>query len=730
MKANVHYNTLNHAAKQGGGPFHGHELRLTVGLIVKNEEKTLEKCLSSLVPLLKAVPSELIITDTGSTDRTVEIAQKYTDRIIPFEWCGDFSAARNAGLDAARGEWFLYLDGDEWFDDVTPLVEFFNSGECDAYGTAAYAVRNYRDLLGDIYSDDYVCRVFRRFPGIRFRNKIHEDFVGREPTKMLGAFVHHYGYAFRTEEEKKKKFDRNQALLEEELKADPNDRKALLQISGNLFEESPEKAAEYAAHGLELDRKANPQNLLLSQTRFASQMISAYYNSHRYADVISTAEDALKVKGVPDVFRLEFYRFCQTAAWELKDYEACAAYGEKCQTLYADYFSGKMDRSALVYGTFPLITPEERQKSLAMTGQAYWKLGKEDEARECLDRLDLTGQKTWNRGFLTFCTDLASGTGDWGIAAEFYRRILALNDDGKTEALLAHLNWYYDNFPSKQREIASAFTGMENGGVWPLFCRLRLAELDGDRERATALLDELCRREEPWNACYADILWYAVKERKNLVPLLPHVDADDLPAMAAAMQSAHEEYSREVGDYFAQFSFDSAKALLCASCLLERAVLSRTAKEDAERYRNMVFACFENLSKFVRAIYRPEMLAESGLSALPRAHRFGYYAGLALEAKRTGDGAGYLADLRKGLAECPAMKDCAEFLLSDFEKEQKKRDADSEEFTALAKQVKRNIEQLIARGDLKQAGAYTQQLAKLIPEDEDLRRYRALITAG
>ncbi len=162
MKANI--NIVKKLADiKSDGPFHGHELRLTIGLIVKNEEKTLEKCLSSLVPLLKAVPSELIITDTGSTDRTLEIAQKYTDHIIHFEWCDDFSAARNTGLDVARGEWFLYLDGDEWFNDVTELVDFFNSGECDQYGSMAYIQRNYIDLLGDSYGDAYVCRTFRRF---------------------------------------------------------------------------------------------------------------------------------------------------------------------------------------------------------------------------------------------------------------------------------------------------------------------------------------------------------------------------------------------------------------------------------------------------------------------------------------------------------------------------------------------------------------------------------------
>ena len=54
-------------------------MKLTIGMIVKNEEKWLDKCLSAIKPILDNVDSELIITDTGSTDRTVEIAKKYSD---------------------------------------------------------------------------------------------------------------------------------------------------------------------------------------------------------------------------------------------------------------------------------------------------------------------------------------------------------------------------------------------------------------------------------------------------------------------------------------------------------------------------------------------------------------------------------------------------------------------------------------------------------------------------
>ncbi len=726
MKAHVRTDIKQAENGGGGGPFHGHELRLTVGLIVKNEEKNLGKCLSALEPLLEAVPSELIVTDTGSTDRTVEIARKYTDHVIRYEWNDDFSAARNTGLDEARGEWFLYLDADEWLDDAAPFIHFFNSGECDRYGSAAFAVRSYRNITGSSFRDDYVCRAFRISSGTRFRNKVHESVVLCFPMKMLNALAHHYGYAFRNEEERKKKRDRNEKMLEAELKANPDDKKALLQYSEQIVEDSPEKAAEYAERALAVEQRENPENRCHMQTRYVNALLTAYFNCHRYADIIPTAEKALKKEKTQNVYHLEFYRLCQIAAWQLKDYESAAKYGTLCVDLYPDYDSGKLDRSMLVYGTFPFVIPGERDKSLVMSGQAYLRLGKLKEARKCLESLDLAAEGSMRNDSLPFCTDLAAKEEDWGVAVEFYRRVLALGDEGKTAALLAHLNACYLNFPSRRRAMALAFAEAEGDGGWLLLCRLRAAVQENDRARAAAAFDALCRKGGEWGAGFADVFWYAVNEKKNLVPLLSHVVVDEFPAVATAMQAEHEDYSAVLAGFFEAFSFESAKALFCSVCLLERAVLSRNAKETPERYRKLADAYLENISKFVRAVYKPEVLTESGLSVLPHGARFGYYVGLALDAKRVGDGAAYLENLRRGLKEKPAMKDCVGFLLKNFEEEQKKSDAKAEEFSALAKQVKRDIERLIAQGDLKQAGDYTLQLAKLIPEDDDMRRYRRL----
>ena len=73
-------------------------MTLSACMIVKNEEKDLERCLKSVRPHV----DELVIVDTGSTDRTVEIAEYYADKLRFFEWTGDFSAARNFSMDAVR----------------------------------------------------------------------------------------------------------------------------------------------------------------------------------------------------------------------------------------------------------------------------------------------------------------------------------------------------------------------------------------------------------------------------------------------------------------------------------------------------------------------------------------------------------------------------------------------------------------------------------------------------
>lgn len=206
--------------------------QLSIGMIVKNEEKYLERCLKALLPLKEEISCEIIVTDTGSTDKTVEIAQKYADTVLNFTWCDDFAAARNTGVEAATGEWFMFVDADEIFDDsIMEIAKFIKSEDRDSYDNANYLMRNYKEV-GVVKNEFRPNRLFNFTKKKRqFVNKIHETILFTSPTKVLDCVAEHYGYIT---EVLSKKHERNKILLIKELALQPNN----IRTAKHLFDVS------------------------------------------------------------------------------------------------------------------------------------------------------------------------------------------------------------------------------------------------------------------------------------------------------------------------------------------------------------------------------------------------------------------------------------------------------------------------------------------------------------
>lgn len=208
---------------------------LSISMLISGK-KDMGKSLESLRCFKETIPCEIILVDTGCNAEQRVLAEGYADKVIDFLWCGDFAAARNVGLQAARGEWFMYLDDDEWFDDPQEIIAFFKTGEYKNYNCASYTVRNYLNLQGTMYDDSYPSRMVKLEPCTRFSGKIHEYLEPfKLPKKTFSDFVHHYGYVYKNEEDKKKHAERNIEPLIEMCKAYPGEPRWICQLAQEYF---------------------------------------------------------------------------------------------------------------------------------------------------------------------------------------------------------------------------------------------------------------------------------------------------------------------------------------------------------------------------------------------------------------------------------------------------------------------------------------------------------------
>ncbi|MCL2224305.1 MAG: glycosyltransferase [Defluviitaleaceae bacterium] len=241
---------------------------LSIGMIVKNEQKYLRDCLTSIQPILDAVDSELIIFDTGSTDETVQIAKEFTNHVYEIEWRNDFAWARNHTIEKAQGDWYMFVDADEIFTDVSDIITFFNKGEHKKYKCASYRWRNH--LENNVIAMFDPVRLFKNEKNLRFVGKIHEMIHTTSAPKNLQSIADHWGYFFDGaggKEKAKAKHERNMTLLLEMHEEEPKNPRVMLLI-----------AQDYMAH----DNKKSCEFLLKCINTLGSNKSSMYYHACIY----------------------------------------------------------------------------------------------------------------------------------------------------------------------------------------------------------------------------------------------------------------------------------------------------------------------------------------------------------------------------------------------------------------------------------------------------------------
>lgn len=233
-------------------------MKLSIAMIIKNEEKTLERCLKSLIPLKNKIEHEIIIVDTGSTDNSLLIAKKYTDKVFQHQWNDNFSSMRNLSISYCKGDWILIIDADEVLENPDELISSLNADDLDKYNVLSVYQKNvYSDNSSD-YSMISIFRCFKNNKDFRFEGVIHEQPNIYSPKKLTNITLWHDGYLQQDLYTTKNRYYRNMNLLKKQLNDDCNTKAyTLFQIAKTYSQNDIIKSAHYYKRAYDYANESN-----------------------------------------------------------------------------------------------------------------------------------------------------------------------------------------------------------------------------------------------------------------------------------------------------------------------------------------------------------------------------------------------------------------------------------------------------------------------------------------
>jgi tetratricopeptide (TPR) repeat protein len=209
-------------------------------MIVKDEEKYLPKCLGSI----KDFVDEIVIVDTGSQDKTIEMAKSYGARVFEHQWENHFSRHRNQSIGYATGDWIFIIDADEELcpDDGPKLKGFVQSwNDVDAFLITVESA-----MKGGGKTVHNSLRIFKNHMNIHYEGRVHNELVGVHIGRYIPLRICHYGYNYNGDEPKKK-YDRTVKLLLQDIEDNPSHPRphhylGISFMSENKYEEAIKEA--------------------------------------------------------------------------------------------------------------------------------------------------------------------------------------------------------------------------------------------------------------------------------------------------------------------------------------------------------------------------------------------------------------------------------------------------------------------------------------------------------
>jgi glycosyltransferase involved in cell wall biosynthesis len=351
---------------------------LSVCLIARDEEKNIERALRSVENLA----DEIVLTDTGSTDGTVEIARRWA-RVEYFAWIDDFSAARNYCIAQARGQWIFMIDADEELR-AESRDELLSCLQCDRALAFTVLREDLVDLARpDLYTEMLHTQLFRNRPDLRFVGHIHHQFTPplSEITAQTGLDVlhstirlRHFGYAGNAKGEKLKRAAR---YMEMDLRDRPGEFYYLVELGRTYVALGDARGEPLLVEAAEMVRRGD------EEAKNGGGMLAALL------------EHVLACDKLPDGFPLSFSDASRLALelfpdsapllWQIARREFRCNRFDRCRRLLERVVAlGKSGTYNRLVSFDPCIFGDDAQLNL---GVCYTRLGQLARAEQCFQAL-------------------------------------------------------------------------------------------------------------------------------------------------------------------------------------------------------------------------------------------------------------------------------------------------------------------------------------------------------
>lgn len=682
---------------------------LSIGMMVKNEEKYLNDCLSALNPILKTLNSELIIVDTGSTDKTVDIAKKYTEKVYFHKWNNNFSAMRNITLSYCSGDWFFCVDGDEILEDSTEIINFFNSGEYKKYNTATISIKSFTNLDNmDNFSVFDSLRLFYKDKDFKFVNAVHNQPLFKEPIKHLNVTCKHYGYIINDKKLMQNKFIRTSTILRKELEKDPDNiyYRHQLSVSYSMYNdhENSLKEAQKAYKSIK-KQKLNPKEYIYLYYQLASEFI----NNKRYEEAEKICKEGINLED------------------DYIDLYYCLG--------YARMMLGKRDKSNSAYKKYlELIRNYDRLPIRSNTSVIFYTLGfsdtvfynsaisycKDKKYNEALEMLNkIISQKDIESSadlYIGICFDL----NNFKELKGFYEKNI-VNSNKKDEFLVSLEKRKNELKDSNKRKFFKIFSN-GNDDYFRLN-NIRISYVNGDANLYNMIIKFM--NSINMNDCqdyYGDLIYYLMNIKKSIADFMINVAESNINKYFNYIFKIYDDSLKVALDYLSTIPSDSfvEKRINRTIC---KWILVSNKISDSD-YSKIFHKYIDNGTGYISILYNENILKNEFIYDLKNNDEaFFLYIYLAKMVKES-DKAKYIFYLKKALNLCPFMSKGIEILLNEFEINNKKINCEFENYKILLKQ---KIKQLVENNNIDEALNIINEYEKIIKDDIEIYSIKGCI---